>query len=43
MYRLIGEDKFPKQIKIGTRSVAFLESEVDGWIAQRISESRGEM
>ncbi|WP_047686062.1 MULTISPECIES: AlpA family transcriptional regulator [Xenorhabdus] len=41
IYRLIGEDKFPKQVKISTRSVAFLESEVDGWIAQRISESRG--
>ncbi|CDL83872.1 MULTISPECIES: helix-turn-helix transcriptional regulator [Xenorhabdus] len=41
IYRLIGEDKFPKQIKIGTRSVAFLESEVDGWIDQRIAESRG--
>ncbi|MDE1479943.1 helix-turn-helix transcriptional regulator [Xenorhabdus bovienii] len=32
-----------KQVKIGIRSIAFIESEVDGWIAQRIVESRGEM
>ncbi|MDE9447820.1 AlpA family transcriptional regulator [Xenorhabdus bovienii] len=43
IYRLIGEDKFPRQVKIGSRSIAFIESEVDGWIAQRIAESRGEM
>ncbi|PHM40125.1 helix-turn-helix transcriptional regulator [Xenorhabdus miraniensis] len=40
IYRLIKEDKFPKQIKIGPRSVAFVESEIDGWVDQRIAESR---
>ncbi|MDC9623830.1 AlpA family transcriptional regulator [Xenorhabdus sp. XENO-7] len=43
IYKLIADNKFPKQVKIGTRSVAFIESEVDGWIDQRISESRGEV
>ncbi|CDG17378.1 helix-turn-helix transcriptional regulator [Xenorhabdus doucetiae] len=43
IYRLIADDKFPKQVKIGSRSVAFLESEIDGWIDQRIAESRGEV
>ncbi|NHB92948.1 helix-turn-helix transcriptional regulator [Photorhabdus cinerea] len=43
IYRLIADDKFPKQVKIGTRSVAFVESEIDGWIDQRIAESRGEV
>ncbi|WP_446471113.1 helix-turn-helix transcriptional regulator [Xenorhabdus stockiae] len=43
IYRLIADEKFPKQVKIGTRSVAFIESEIDGWIDQRISESRGEV
>ncbi|MBD2812178.1 AlpA family transcriptional regulator [Xenorhabdus sp. Vera] len=41
IYRLIKEDKFPKQVKIGPRSVAFVESEIDGWVDQRIAESRG--
>ncbi|CDH23555.1 helix-turn-helix transcriptional regulator [Xenorhabdus bovienii] len=41
IYRLIKEDKFPKQVKIGSRSVAFVESEIDGWVDQRIAESRG--
>ncbi|MDE9445885.1 AlpA family transcriptional regulator [Xenorhabdus bovienii] len=43
IYKLIADNKFPKQVKIGTRSVAFVESEIDGWIDQRISESRGEV
>ena len=33
---------FPKPIKIGGRAVAWLESEVDAWIAQRISSNRKE-
>ncbi|WP_426577134.1 helix-turn-helix transcriptional regulator [Xenorhabdus stockiae] len=41
IYRLIKEDKLPKQVKIGPRSVAFVESEIDGWVDQRIAESRG--
>ncbi|MBD2794044.1 AlpA family transcriptional regulator [Xenorhabdus sp. 42] len=43
IYKLIADEKFPKQVKIGTRLVAFLESEIDGWIDQRIAESRGEV
>ncbi|MGJ0579742.1 helix-turn-helix transcriptional regulator [Xenorhabdus bovienii] len=43
IYKLIADNKFPKQVKIGTRSIAFIESEIDGWIDQRISESRGEV
>ena len=43
IYRLISQNKFPKPIKIGSRSIAFVESEVDEWINQRISESRGEV
>ncbi|MDE9563540.1 AlpA family transcriptional regulator [Xenorhabdus bovienii] len=40
IYKLISDGAFPKQVKIGPRSVAFIESEIDDWIAQRISESR---
>ncbi|ALE23013.1 MULTISPECIES: helix-turn-helix transcriptional regulator [Proteus] len=40
LYKLISDDKFPKQVKIGARSIAFVESEVDEWIANKIAESR---
>ncbi|EMN5657924.1 AlpA family transcriptional regulator [Providencia rettgeri] len=40
IYRLIEAGQFPKSVKIGTRSVAFVESEVDEWIASKIAESR---
>lgn len=36
IYQLISEGKFPKQIKLGDRSVAWLESEVDEWIDERL-------
>ncbi|EGJ9167764.1 AlpA family transcriptional regulator [Escherichia coli] len=40
LYRLISQGRFPKPVKIGPRSVAFIESEVDEWINQRIETSR---
>ncbi|MDC9581329.1 AlpA family transcriptional regulator [Xenorhabdus sp. PR6a] len=40
IYKLIGDGEFPKQVKIGPRSIAFIESEIDNWITQRITESR---
>ncbi|MBA4711158.1 MULTISPECIES: AlpA family transcriptional regulator [Citrobacter] len=43
IYRLISQGKFPRPIKIGSRSIAFVESEVDDWINQRIEESRKEV
>lgn len=42
IYRLLKEQRFPASIKIGSRAVAFIESEIDEWINQRIAESRGE-
>jgi len=32
---------FPKQIKLGHKSVAWVAAEVDQWIEQRIAASRG--
>ncbi|MBP2835699.1 MULTISPECIES: helix-turn-helix transcriptional regulator [Dickeya] len=43
LYRLISQDRFPQPVKIGSRSIAFVESEIDDWINQRIAESRGEV
>ncbi|WP_340616583.1 helix-turn-helix transcriptional regulator [Xenorhabdus entomophaga] len=40
IYKLISDGEFPKQVKIGPRSIAFIEAEIDNWIVQRIAESR---
>jgi prophage regulatory protein len=37
IYRLISSGEFPKQIPLGDKSVAWLESEVYGWMENRIS------
>lgn len=39
-HKLIKEGTFPQPVKIGARRIAFIESEVDGWIAARIAASR---
>lgn len=43
IYHLLKENRFPKSVKIGVRAIAFVESEIDEWINQRIAESRGEV
>ena len=43
IYRLIKNNSFPAPVKTGERSIAFIESEIDEWINQRIAESRGEV
>ena len=40
IYRLISEGRFPTQIKIGSRAIAFIESEIDDWIQEIIDETR---
>ncbi len=35
IYRLVGEGRFPRPGKFGTRSL-WIESEVSAWIAERI-------
>lgn len=42
IYELIRRGEFPKQIQLGTsRSVGWLECEVEDWITARVAESRG--
>jgi prophage regulatory protein len=36
--KLIADGKFPKPIPLGKQRVAFLESEIDDWIAERAAE-----
>ena len=43
IYRLISQKRFPSSVKIGTRAIAFVESEIDEWIDARIAESRKEV
>ena len=38
IYRKISEDKFPRPVRLGPQSVAWVESEVREWMQQRILE-----
>lgn len=40
IYRLINDGKFPAPVKIGSRAIAFVESEIDSWIQSVIETSR---
>ncbi|WP_063652532.1 helix-turn-helix transcriptional regulator [Aliivibrio fischeri] len=37
VYRKINEGVFPQSVSLGDRAVAWVESEVQDWIAQRIA------
>ncbi len=36
VYRLINEGSFPKPVPLGPQKIAFLDSEVEAWITQRL-------
>ncbi|WP_146454627.1 helix-turn-helix transcriptional regulator [Vibrio splendidus] len=38
MYRSIEKQQFPSQVPIGDRAVAWVESEVQMWIAEKIED-----
>lgn len=38
IYKFISENKFPKPIKLGSKSVAWIEREILDWIEDRIFE-----
>ena len=40
IYQLVSEGNFPAQIHLGSRSVGWIETEVDDWINARIAMSR---
>lgn len=42
LYGSIAKGDFPRPIKIGPRASAWIESEVEAWIEQRIAASRGQ-
>ncbi|MBQ0759451.1 MAG: AlpA family phage regulatory protein [Zhongshania sp.] len=40
LYALISANKFPKPIILSGRTVAWVESSVDQWVAERIAASK---
>ncbi|ATF93370.1 helix-turn-helix transcriptional regulator [Cedecea neteri] len=40
LYERIKDGSFPDRVKIGLRSIAFIESEVDEWIEKTIQNTR---
>jgi prophage regulatory protein len=40
IYRLMSDGIFPKPIRLGSKSVAWIEADIMNWINARIAESR---
>lgn len=40
IYRRIAAGTFPKQIRLGAKSVAWLESDIDQWIAEQVEGAK---
>lgn len=38
LYSRIAEGTFPAPVRIGARSVGWVESEIDGWLRARLAE-----
>ncbi len=43
LWRLTRAGRFPKPIKLGTRSVGYRASEIEAWLAQRTAERDGDV
>ncbi|MEN4768869.1 helix-turn-helix transcriptional regulator [Duffyella gerundensis] len=41
IYDLISREQFPSQISLGGKNVAWLASEIDGWMQVRIAQRTG--
>lgn len=40
IYELVSAGRFPAPIRLSDRTVGWLESEIEGWIASRVMQSR---
>lgn len=38
IYKYMDEGSFPKNVKLGARSVAWVEGEIDEWIMEKIQQ-----
>ncbi|KGI65692.1 hypothetical protein LA04_02400 [Enterobacter sp. UCD-UG_FMILLET] len=43
LYDLIAREAFPAQVSLGGKNVAWLQSEVTAWMAERIASPQSEM
>lgn len=43
LYQAVAAGEFPKPVKIGARAAAWLESEVDAWIAEQVARRDAEV
>jgi prophage regulatory protein len=43
IYVMISRNEFPAPVKIGARAVAWIDSEIEEWIRNRVEASRGGM
>ena len=41
IYAKIAEESFPRQIPLGSRTVVWLETDIQNWIAEQVSAARG--
>lgn len=41
IYQMIAKGTFPRPVGLGGRAVAWLESDVDAWIEERIENAKG--
>lgn len=41
IYSLISQGSFPRQVHLGPKAVAWISSEIQTWVAARITQSRG--
>jgi len=42
IYKLVNENNFPKPVRVLGRNVAWIDSEIDEWMMQRIADERGD-
>ena len=42
IYDLMAQGQFPQTVRLGGRSVAFVEGEVDAWMVERIAARHAE-
>ena len=40
IYRLMARENFPQSCKLSERIIAWVEADIDSWIAERIASSR---
>ncbi|MED5525616.1 MAG: AlpA family transcriptional regulator [Pseudomonadota bacterium] len=43
IYKYIAEGRFPKQISLGERNVAWLESEIQTWIREKVEQRQNQL